>query len=240
MANLMQAMAVLAALIAAETAYRQPLYNLSDELIQSLQTNAYAPIWKPISDGSVILLALLPLAESLVLKPDRALSFFRTVQLMIVLTFMLTMKNGYKDPRPYWSFSQVEAWSCSKDFGNPSGHSMSAWGFAVSYAWDKPKLVKVSLVSAAITVSYSRLVLGAHGLNQVVYGSTLGLWIAVFTQTGLRTPVLTHVHKLPIGSRILAATFLTVSLIAAGAVQVFAEPKTLPVSMQINILNKCG
>ena len=35
----------------------------------------------------------------------------------------LEMKIIYHDPRPYMVFSDIEAVSCSKSFGNPSGHS---------------------------------------------------------------------------------------------------------------------
>lgn len=36
----------------------------------------------------------------------------------------------YQDPRPFWMDNEIQAFSCSKGFGNPCGHMMSAAVFA--------------------------------------------------------------------------------------------------------------
>jgi len=55
----------------------------------------------------------------------------------------------------------------------PSGHSASAFAFAVGASIDDPPLAIV-LVPLAVAVAYSRLHTGAHWLSDVVGGALLG------------------------------------------------------------------
>lgn len=54
----------------------------------------------------------------------KTLSFIIYFIFIIYLTSLLKM--FYNDPRPYWENSEVMAKECSTDYGNPSGHSLSA------------------------------------------------------------------------------------------------------------------
>jgi len=99
---------------------------------------------------------------------------------------MLALKTFYSNPRPYWSSENIKAWSCSSDFGNPSGHSMLSMTFSVTHglsiydeSQNKNIFVLIFGVIAALLVGYARLVLGAHSLNQIFFGWQLGLWIAI-------------------------------------------------------------
>jgi hypothetical protein len=40
-------------------------------------------------------------------------------------------KLAYADPRPYMMSSDIQPFSCSKGFGNPSGHSSAAAVFSI-------------------------------------------------------------------------------------------------------------
>ena len=62
-------------------------------------------------------------------------------------------------------------------FSFPSGHSITAFSFAVSYGLFYPAFMPVLLFCAA-SVAVSRIVLGMHFLSDVVVGSLLGTLLA--------------------------------------------------------------
>jgi membrane-associated phospholipid phosphatase len=97
---------------------------------------------------------------------------------------MLGLKSFYSDPRPYWSSTDVHAWSCSHDFGNPSGHSLIAMSFGIQYLHSlnvefKNRNWLIGGVTLAVLIGFARLVLGAHSINQILYGWQIGIWIAL-------------------------------------------------------------
>ena len=46
------------------------------------------------------------------------------------------------------------------------------------------------------SIAYSRMILGVHSLNQVIYGGSIGIWLALFVYFILREPLLRHLKKL--------------------------------------------
>ena len=57
-------------------------------------------------------------------------------------------------------------------------------------------LTKICLLVLAVMtgclVAYSRLYLGVHSLDQVLYGATMALWLALFSHTTIRKPLMQH------------------------------------------------
>jgi hypothetical protein len=113
------------------------------------------------------------------------------------------LKNLYGNPRPFWK--DVDLFIvCEGGFGNPSGHSMASTGIFLalwSTIFDDSKMSSkinhnnnnpedknnknnytifkyiclfLSIIMI-ILIIFSRLYLAAHSLNQVLYGSSLGL-----------------------------------------------------------------
>lgn len=113
------------------------------------------------------------------------------------------MKLGYHEPRPFWITTNIQAFSCSSQFGNPSGHSSSSMGMAMVvwldyliesewYLIERRKILEFLLAFAfGCTVGYSRMFLGVHSLDQVVYGILIGIWCAFTLQFCVR-PALTQ------------------------------------------------
>jgi membrane-associated phospholipid phosphatase len=83
-----------------------------------------------ISDfgGGSELLALF-IITFLVGSRPKAMYFMTTLAIDKVLIGFL--KLAYKEPRPYLKFLDIEALSCSKEFGNPSGHSSAAFATSI-------------------------------------------------------------------------------------------------------------
>lgn len=60
----------------------------------------------------------------------------------------------------------------------PSGHSITAFAVAVSVGLFYPELM-VSLLTAALLIAASRIILGMHFLSDVIVGSGFGVLLAV-------------------------------------------------------------
>jgi membrane-associated phospholipid phosphatase len=110
------------------------------------------------------------------------------------------MKQVYHNPRPYMVQSDIHAYHCSKEFGNPSGHSSSACLISTLLFLDLgqhfplPLRIPALLLALfwAIGIPFSRYLLGVHSLDQVVYGFSLGLWSGLTMHYVLRETILRH------------------------------------------------
>jgi membrane-associated phospholipid phosphatase len=108
--------------------------------------------------------------------------------LFILLNTYLTgiLKAIHCDPRPFWSDNLVRSigFYCPQEYGNPSGHSwfitVLCFAFVIDfYGVGKKYLHLVVSLALLVLVPMSRMYLGAHSLNQVLEGLTLGLAINI-------------------------------------------------------------
>jgi undecaprenyl-diphosphatase len=60
----------------------------------------------------------------------------------------------------------------------PSGHSITAFAIAISIGVFYPQL-QPCLLAVAVTIAFSRIVLGMHFLSDVVVGSLIGVILAL-------------------------------------------------------------
>ena len=121
----------------------------------------------------------------------------KTVVLCICLLFAVylqdLLKLAYGDPRPFWLNMGLFKGSCETSYGNPSGHALVSFFFFLSLSYHLCMLDKVKnnfiykliiyLVSVFLSglIAFSRLALGVHSLDQVLFGSAIGIWLfAVF------------------------------------------------------------
>ena len=114
--------------------------------------------------------------------------------LLTILNLVMNFtKMAYREARPFWVDPTIYLDDCSLGFGNPSGHSMMAALLAVALTFsilefvtgDFKRRVILGLLVFPLAIVYffamgwSRLTLGVHSLNQIVYGWLLGIWIAI-------------------------------------------------------------
>ena len=105
-------------------------------------------------------------------------------------------KLNAAEARPFWVSDEVQAFHCSGQFGNPSGHCFQCMGVPLVLwldynqqarrnpnmklgGWYWRALIFVIMLIFTATIAYSRMFLGVHSLNQVFYGLSLGIWFAV-------------------------------------------------------------
>jgi len=140
-------------------------------------------MWKTVTEMILLVIAG-PIVLGMLRFKDRARAFYYVVMLTTLLFIMNVGKLFYWQARPFWVSPDIEAYACSTQYGNPSGHSLMSLGTALTIWLDynssmqKEKYVgsffsrwyiRLALLFAALafgfTIGYSRVVLGAHSWN---------------------------------------------------------------------------
>lgn len=118
-------------------------------------------------------------------------SSFYISGLIFVLHFHSLMKIWYGSKRPFWEVNSLYKGICDGGFGNPSGHSISSvYLYSTLFVYlcetkilENKIVIKLILFlifsTLAILIILSRLILGIHSINQVIYGSVLGLFVSL-------------------------------------------------------------
>jgi len=169
-----------------EIFYRKPLFEESETVETNLQNELDPGIFKFFSNYGTLPTFFPVLIIFYLIYPLNI--YFTLFSVIIHATYWDNiLKILYGEERPYWVFQELIP-SCSVGFGNPSGHSMSSsavylaiWHILIAKnefikkrIWFKILLLICFLV-IILMVIFSRLVLGAHSINQVLYGGLLGI-----------------------------------------------------------------
>ena len=176
-------------LIFSEMIYREPLYKLSldvEEYLQNKSTKFIIVFFKIITKVGGEYLMAAPVAI--------VLCFFSLIQssfyiagLIFCLHFHSLMKIWYGNKRPFWEKKDLYQDICDAGFGNPSGHSLSSvYLYLTLFSYLNEKkifkgnkalkiLVFIFFLIFVFLIIFSRLILGVHSINQVIFGSSLGL-----------------------------------------------------------------
>ena len=95
-----------------------------------------------------------------------------------------TLKMVYKSDRPNWR-SDYLTFLCNYGYGNPSGHAFTCFTFYLTLAHILIAYWKITGIRKIITfiffslfsffIALSRIIVGAHSINQIIYGYSLGL-----------------------------------------------------------------
>lgn len=184
-----------ALVICMEQLYRETLFDKSIDTQEDIREDhnkdsAFYDFWKFISvfgTASItfpvffVIFLFFPISSS-----------FLTLQSLIYSIYITNLfKIIYRNGRPYWKSELLDV-VCNSGYGNPSGHSMTSTAYYLTlphivtnfpfFARDtKGKIVKfiifILFIILAVLVMFSRVILGAHSINQILYGFTLGLGI---------------------------------------------------------------
>jgi len=132
--------------------------------------------------------------------------------------FMDFFKYFYAMPRPYLLTGNIKPIACLLSFGNPSSHSMASsiapiviildifHGSPISF--DSVKDNKIfyssttyflSLLLALywqISMPYIRYLGGAHSLNQIIFGSTIGIFVGLICHFVIRDHLIIFIERI--------------------------------------------
>lgn len=136
---------------------------------------------------------------------QRPRAVYYIVVLAAIFLVMNITKLAYHQARPFWVSFAIEAGSCSSQFGNPSGHSLTSLGVALAVWFDYNQavvdgklpsdssfatplarvLTLVAALAFGVSIGWSRFVLGAHSMNQIIFGLLLAVWLAASLHYGI-------------------------------------------------------
>ena len=169
--------------------FRLPLFNYSIAFEKKWQESSHEStiiFFKIITKVGGEYLMAVPVAIVICFFPLVKSSFFIS-GLIFCLHFHSLMKIWYGNTRPFWEDKNLYKNICDAGFGNPSGHSVSSvylYFTLFSYlretkALEKKYVVQIIMflffITFIILIILSRLILGIHSINQVIYGAALGL-----------------------------------------------------------------
>lgn len=188
-----------------EFAYRQPLFDYSLEFERKWQDkssiytiNFFKFITKVGGEYCMAIPVAFTLCFYSLIKSTIYIAGF-----LFCLQFHSMMKIWYASSRPFWERPNLYKGICDGGFGNPSGHSMSSvYLYLTLFVYLKEKkcfrnkCIQLALLILClvwtILIILSRLILGIHAVNQVIFGSTLGLIVFLFSS------IVFKLHKMPI------------------------------------------
>ena len=207
--RLVVSVVTLALILATAPLYSDALFEESLIYIPSIQRNstpAQQLLWRAWSNGGLAAVITLPVLATFAVPTQRVRCFYYVCVLSLVFAIMNFTKLGFHQARPYWVSADVAAYACSTDFGNPSGHCETVAGMSGALALDfsstrrtTPMAKALALAAAgafSLSIAYSRLFLGVHSLNQVLFGLLLGVWLASTMEFCARRALFRHAGAL--------------------------------------------
>jgi membrane-associated phospholipid phosphatase len=176
--------------IGLEQIYRNPLFTESlkwEKQWQDGSTSSMQSFFKVITDFGTEPV-LIPLLIVIFLWFPLNKSFAYVNCLVYSVYFDNIMKMIYGNPRPYWVDPSLSI-ACDGGYGNPSGHSFSSmtaylafWHIITDFEFFKKSVLGIILricllilfLLLVFTIMLSRIFLGVHSVNQILYGASLG------------------------------------------------------------------
>jgi len=186
--------------------YREPLFNFSLEFEKKWQEKAteetidtFKFLTKIGGEYLMVVPILIVFCFFTLIK-----STVYIIGFLFCLQFHSMMKIWYGNKRPFWEENSLYKGLCEGGFGNPSGHSIITTFLYLSlfiYYKETKRLKKRYIILIIILLFcffwiimmiLSRIILGMHSVNQVIYGSTLGVIVSLFIF------IVFKIHRMPV------------------------------------------
>ncbi len=229
-------------LFSLEPLFREPLYEESIPKVIDIQNN-WSPsleilfriitvLGQPVALYTVIVFSYNFCQEFLTF-------FLLTISCMIQYSTQF-LKLSYANPRPFFTSLEIKTFYCSGSFGNPSGHSICSTFFYSSLLFysllhtrkepifppdeEGPLRERVYLILKRLTtvvflpaiivvIIMSRVYLGAHSINQVLFGGLVGLYLSIFTNFIIFKPLKAHYFKIIQPGTTLPSSFWLINVV---------------------------
>ena len=183
-----------AIVISTEITYREKLFKKSITIQEKIRKkhdkdSAFYKCFQFFSDAIIIICFTLFVIIYLFFPLSSSFLVFQSANFANYIVNLF--KIIYRSPRPYWESAILDT-TCETGYGNPSGHSLVSVSFFFVMAHiytnfnffrktNKGKFLRIIIFFFFICLAYliviSRLLLSAHSMNQIIYGSLLGIGV---------------------------------------------------------------
>ena len=187
-----------------EIFYREPLYRKSVEYIERIDRTKFLDFFNFFLSYPFLFIQMFcGMIFTFFMYPIHV--FFCNLAYELILSFIISLlKSLYASPRPYWDIyikidengiSTSKPIECDLGFGNPSGHAMQStyilflwYLFINSNFFNKIKgkkkivfkyLALIFSIMSILLIIYSRIYRQVHSFNQILFGSTIGIFVFV-------------------------------------------------------------
>lgn len=139
---------------------------------------------------------------------SRGRAFYYICFLSAIPYLTIITKMIYHEPRPFMVDDKIKVFGCTDEYGNPSGHALFTAGghffvFLDIFHSEKEKkfsrpvyfILLFLTISLSFLVGFARFYLGLHTINQIVYGWSLGIFLAFYFHICLRDTIIEHVDN---------------------------------------------
>ncbi len=174
--------------IVVEFYYRKVLFEYSLSWIKDVQKNTSEGLklfFRIITEfGSQAVLIPIIVITLIFSRLNKAYLYLNVTA--IALTLNSIMKMSYGNPRPFWVDTSLFI-SCDGGYGNPSGHAQTSCASYLTLAhiltdnnffkkrFYMKAIVFLLIIALIIAIVLSRLYLGVHSINQIIFGSLIGI-----------------------------------------------------------------
>lgn len=205
-----------------EALLRGEMMDSSAVLQQAIQSDSVLAklFFRLIGSLSLVVTALVQAVVYYCYSQALGLTFILVTSLGVSLPNLL--KLAYSDPRPYWAYDEVEALSCGKGWGNPSGHALftgAVWLSLCIVLLRQKRLGWTGLVLLwLLLIGVDRVYLGVHFYSQVLLGWSYALGLVGWCWQSLNRPDTqekTTLPRLAVWHLISALFLLTASILYA-------------------------
>ncbi len=174
-----------------EMIYREKFYDLGIIIIKKIQSYINDNIFAIYFFQILSFCASKYFLISLIILIFNYIDTYSSL-LIIIISSCAALGTGffkliYKNPRPYFHENWVKVYDCETGFGNPSGHSIVAVCVyltiaklikkKIDFSKKRKRYFNIATVILIQLITFSRLALGAHSLNQIIFGSFIGAMI---------------------------------------------------------------
>ena len=201
---------------------------------------------------------------------DRDVAFYFIFASSIGIYVDPWFKLLYHQPRPFYTDAKIKAWECDYEYGNPAGDSFFFAFFyltlilyyfydgSAQHQWLRSStsfetVCCVIYVVGALMLGFSEFYVGAHTADQIIYGWTLGIWLALALHEFLRKPFKKHIEwlltpyaclsgEIKYGKLFCNATllFLLATLMFVFSYLILTYRVVTPASWVDQLVQKCG
>jgi membrane-associated phospholipid phosphatase len=210
-------------IFAIEPFYRQPLLDVSQTMMRSIQgseTEFGRVFFTWVSTIGLGIPYVANLFFHLLCDSLRGQSFYHLLFLCTCIFMMSVTKMAYAEPRMFWWVKDITPDECTAEYGNPSGHTELAIAYPMLWYLDifetrkkneqlEGKMTPGQIIAFiavflySFLVGFARLYVRVHSWNQIVFGWQLGIWLAFYFHFCLRDKLIAHIDFITASAKMM-------------------------------------